>query len=157
MNLLDFVWFRYLLLFVFFCAAMAIAPQPAPMAGALMWVLAAIAVRQKPNDRPAILERSLQTVAAFSAAMLFYRFLRSGLVLQGLVAEMGVSAGDVDAVAETWARNIALVMLNVSFAIPIGYVIYWGRMMFWDRLSVFFKPTASVEDISAVMKRGGKR
>lgn len=157
MRLLDFVWFRYSLLFLFFCVAMALAPHPAELAGALIWVLAAVAVRQKPVDRHSILERSLQSVAAYSGAMLFYRFLRSGLALQGLVAELGVAPGEVDAVAEVWARNIALVMLNVSFAIPVAYVIYWGRMMFWDRLSVFFKPTATIEDINAVMKRGGKR
>jgi hypothetical protein len=157
MRLLDYLWFRYSLLFVFFCVAMALAPQPAPIIGALMWVLAAVAVRQKPNDRPSIMERSLQSIAAFSAAMIFYRFIRSGLALQGLVAEMGVAPGEVDAVAEAWARNIALVMLNASFAIPVGYAVYWGRMMFWDRLSVFFRPTATIEDINAVMKRGGRR
>ncbi len=139
MRLLDFVWFRYSLLFLFFCVAMALAPHPAELAGALIWVLAAVAVRQKPVDRHSILERSLQSVAAYSGAMLFYRFLRSGLALQGLVAELGVAPGEVDAVAEVWARNVALVMLNVLIRNSCCLCHLLGPDdVLCGRLSVFF-------------------
>lgn len=157
MRLLDHVWFRYTLLFLFSTFSLALMPQPIPWLGAMMWVLAAVAARQKVNDRPAILERSLQSIAAYGAALLAYKFLKWGLTLEGLAVEMGVPLAEAEPASAAWAHNTALVALNLSFLIPAYYVIYWGRMMFWDRLSVLFRPTAPVEDIQAILKRGGHR
>lgn len=155
--MLERVWFRHTLVFVFTIAALALAPQPAPWLGAIMWVMAGVAAATQPNDRETVLRSSSQFLVGYAAAAGAYKILLSVVNLESLVRELGVSVGAEQSVANTWARNTALTIFGSSFLIPIYFSVWWAQIMFWRRGSRFFRAGATNEEQQAMIKRGGTR
>jgi len=157
MQLLDRVEVRYALIFVFTLISWTFAPPPVPWLGAAMWVMAGLAAWRLVNDRETAIRTGLQFVAAYAGAILFYRVLAWGLNLSPLVEELGVSPTYAGEAATGWARNVALTVFGASFLIPVYFGVWWFQAMFWHRVSLFFKPTTTVEEGQAIIKRGGRR
>ena len=155
--MLERVWFRCALLFVFTTAGFALAPQPAPYLGAAMWLMAGAAAWRLTSDRESVIRTSLMFLSAYAAAMMAYKFLFAAVNLESLVAELGVSVGAQGAVATSWARNTALTVFGGSFLIPAYYGVWWFQAMFWRRTSRFFRIGATAEEEQALIKRGGQR
>ncbi|MBU1877941.1 MAG: hypothetical protein KJ734_03225 [Chloroflexi bacterium] len=156
-HILNRVWARYLILFGVYALTMSVAPHPVPLFGMVMWVATAITAWYKPIHRATIIQRGLQVILGFSGLLLFVVLFRAYGKLTDLVEWLGTSPVDAQQVELGLRIGLSNLALSFTLFMPVIYLIYCGKLMFWDYLSNFFAPTARIEDVQTSIKRGGPR
>lgn len=135
--------------------ALAASPAPFNYIGAILWVVGAVFLTLKPNERDTEI-RQFQLYIFINLSLLIGYWLIGQLTLGGsLAAALGVSPEAQDTAGAQLLSTMRFTILNLSFLSAVAYAVMAVKRLFWDRPGTLFNERAPMTSAQSTLRRAG--
>lgn len=138
--------------------ALAAAPAPFNYIGAILWVIGAVFLTLKPNERD-IEVRQFQLYIFINLSLLIGYWLigQLGNSATGgaLAVALGVSPEAQDMTGAQLLSTMRFTILNLSFLSAVAYAVMAIKRLFWDRPGALFNERAPMTSAQSTLRRVG--
>ncbi|MFZ1792764.1 MAG: hypothetical protein WAU96_05010 [Anaerolineae bacterium] len=147
------VTLQWLILILAHLVALTAAPVPFNYIGAILWVVGAVFLSLKPNERDTEI-RQFQLYVFINLSLLIGYWLIGQISIGGsLAASLGVSPEAQDTAGVQLLSTMRFTVLNLSFLSVVAYVVMAVKRLFWDRPGVLFNERAPIASAQSILRR----